>query len=242
MTRVAILQPNYIPWKGVFDMIHQVDQFIFLDDVQYTARDWRSRNKIKIADGTTRWLSVPVRGGRDQRICDVAIDESQGWRRKHVEAMRHSYGRAPFYPDYAQRFAEILERPSVLLADLDIELTVQICAWLGLRCEFKRSSELAPTGAKDERLIDVIQKVGGTSYLSGPAARAYVRPELFAGASIELRWMNYSDYPVYPQISDPFEHGVTVMDLLFAVGSDAPDYIWGKHRHRAASNSALQNG
>ncbi len=107
MTRVAILQPNYLPWKGVFDMIHQVDRFIFLDDAQYTTRDWRNRNLIKCRDGSTRWLSVPVLGGRDQRICDVEIDNSHAWHQKHLEAIRHSYGKTPFFGMYAPRLGEI---------------------------------------------------------------------------------------------------------------------------------------
>src|SRR4051812_8539945 len=105
---VAIIQPNYIPWKGYFDIIHDVDKFIFLDDVQYTVRDWRNRNKIKLADGTTSWLSVPTRGGRNQRICDVAIDNTQDWKRKHQEAIRHSYGKTPFFGKYFPGLCEAL--------------------------------------------------------------------------------------------------------------------------------------
>jgi hypothetical protein len=81
MKKVAIIQPSYIPWKGCFDIIHAVDVFVFLDDVQYTKRDWRSRNRIKMRDGTTRWLTVPVRGGREQLISDAPIDYAGGdWR------------------------------------------------------------------------------------------------------------------------------------------------------------------
>lgn len=57
--RIAILQPSYIPWLGYFDQINRVDTFIFYDDVLYTKNDWRNRNKIKTANGTT-WLTIPV--------------------------------------------------------------------------------------------------------------------------------------------------------------------------------------
>ena len=58
--KIAILQSNYIPWKGYFDLINMVDEFIIYDDVQYTKNDWRNRNKIKTSQGI-QWLSIPVR-------------------------------------------------------------------------------------------------------------------------------------------------------------------------------------
>jgi len=81
-------------------------------------------------------------------------------------------------------------------------------------------------------LIDLVQKVGGSFYLSGPAARDYIRPERFAESNIELAYHDYAGYPEYPQISAPFDHFVSVLDLLFAVGDAAPDYIWGAKRAR----------
>jgi len=232
--KVAIIQPNYIPWKGYFDIIAAVDVFIFLDDVQHTVRDWRTRNKIKTAAGTSSWLSVPTTGGRNQLIREVAIDQTQGWARKHLEAMRHSYGKTPHFATYFPQFSELLTSPTVLLADLNIRLTEQITAWLGLSREFLRSSQLGAAGTKDDRLIDLVQQVGGSYYLSGPAARDYIRPERFADAGIELAYHDYQGYPAYPQISQPFDPFVTVLDLLFAVGAEAPDYIWGKFRDRSA--------
>lgn len=230
--KVAIIQPNYIPWKGYFDIIHAIDTFIFLDDVQYTTRDWRNRNKIKTTDGSTIWLSVPTLGGRNQRICDVGIDHTQGWQRKHCESLRHNYRGAPFFEDYFERFSDVVTRDWKLLVDLDMELTREVSTWLGMDRRFLRSSELQPRGSKDERLIDLVKKVGGTYYLSGPAARDYIEPQRFADAGVELAYHDYSGYPEYPQISDPFDHYVSVLDLLFAVGDAAPEYIWGAKRVR----------
>ena len=234
MKKVAIIQPNYIPWKGYFDLIASVDVFIFLDDVQHTVRDWRTRNKIKTAAGTSSWLSVPTLGGRHQLIHEVAIDQSQDWARKHTEAIRHSYKKTPYFADYFGPFSEALARPWTKLVELDIQLTRQLAGWLGLSTEFLRASELGASGTKDERLIELVQRVGGTHYLSGPAARDYIRPERFLEANIELAYHSYDGYPSYPQISEPFDPFVTVLDLLFAVGASAPDYIWGKLRTRSA--------
>jgi hypothetical protein len=233
--KVAIIQPNYIPWKGYFDIIHDVDTFVFLDDVQYTVRDWRNRNQIRLPGGGKTWLSVPVVGGRNQRIDSVAVDESQGWRRKHLEALRHSYGRAPHFEPYYSRFAAVLERPWPRLVDLDVALTEMVCDWLGCRRRFERASTLQASGSKDDRLIELVQRVGGDHYLSGPSARDYIVPEKFAAAGITLAYHDYAGYPEYPQIASPFDPYVSILDLMFAVGDEAPELIWGSRRQRSSA-------
>jgi len=234
LTRVAIIQPSYIPWRGTFDIIHSVDVFVFLDDVQYTVRDWRNRNRIKTHQGPSTWLSVPTKGGRDQRIMDVEIDDTQDWRRKHVASLKHSYGRCKFFGEYFPRFSEVLLAGPSKLSELDIELTKLIAGWLSIECRYARSSDLDAQGTKDDRLIDIVQKMGGDAYLSGPAARDYIQPEKFGRAGIALAYQDYAGYPEYSQISAPFDPQVTTLDLLFAVGPEAPDYIWGKRRVRSA--------
>jgi hypothetical protein len=241
VTRVAILQPSYLPWKGFFHIAHEVDVFIHLDDVQYTVQDWRSRNRIKQPGGGTSWLTVPVLGSLHQRICDARIDDTQMWRKKHLRALRHSYGRTQFFERYFGELEAIFDARHELLADLDIALTERIASWLGVAPRWMRSSTSGAgerATAKTERLVGLIREVGGSSYLSGPAARSYIEPEAFAAAGIDLTWQDYSGYPEYPQIGAPFDHFVTVLDLLFSVGPEAPDYIWGRAVDQPAAKSS----
>src|SRR4029079_10372519 len=95
MSTVAVLQSNYLPWKGYFDIIHDADLFIFYDDVQYTKNDWRNRNRIK-APGGTAWLTVPVGQALDRRICDVEIREHH-WQLKHWRTLQQCYGQSPHF-------------------------------------------------------------------------------------------------------------------------------------------------
>jgi hypothetical protein len=226
MKKVAIIQSNYLPWKGYFDMIHRVDTFVFLEDVQYTTRDWRNRNKVKMADGSTRWITVPVLGGRDQLICDAKIDFSTNWSNKHLESLRLSYGKTPYFDRYFPTIKEILENPPERLSNLNQWLVAQVSQWLGIKSEFVSSEVLAIPGSKDDKLIGILKAVGGDHYLSGPAARDYIVNEKFENAGIELEYMDYSHYPPYQQISDPFEPGVMILDLLFMQGDQAPRFIW----------------
>src|SRR5688572_26357120 len=108
---VAIVQSSYIPWKGYFDLIRAVDEFILLDDVQFTKRDWRSRNRIKTKDGLM-WLSVPVvtKGRYAQRICDTVISDAS-WGIRHWQSLRGAYARTEFFATYAPAFETIYREP-----------------------------------------------------------------------------------------------------------------------------------
>lgn len=225
--RVAVLQSNYIPWKGYFDIIHDVDLFIFYDDNQYTPRDWRNRNKVVTQGGPT-WLTVPVGDSRERLIHDVEIPAAE-WQTKHFETLRQSYAKAPHFARYRPWLEHVyLEQRWSNLSALNHATVMHIAReFLGIHTEFADSRAYAAEGRKLDKLVDLVGKAGASSYLSGPAARDYIEPERFAERSIALEWKDYSGYPEYPQRHTPFEHGVSVLDLLFNTGSDAPWYIWG---------------
>ena len=223
---IGIIQPNYIPWRGYFDFINDVDVFVFLDDVQYTRQDWRNRNRVRTRGGQSIWLTVPVLGGINQLIKDARIDTSKNWYEGHLATLTQSYGKAPYFSDYIGRLGSIFFRGYELLSQLTIDLTTEIAGWLGIQTQFIVASDLGMTGVKDEKLIQIVRKLGGNSYLSGPAAKAYLQPHLWTGAGVQLRFKSYPDYPAYPQIAEPFEPAVSILDLMFMVGPRAPEYIW----------------
>jgi hypothetical protein len=225
--RVAILQSGYLPWKGYFDIIHDVDELIFLDDVQYTRQDWRNRNRIKTANGA-EWLTIPVGTDIRRRICDVALP-SDIWAPAHWRRISETYGRAPFFAHYRPFFEDIyLARSWRLLSELNQHLIRAIATeLLGIRTSFGDSRGIAPELRRQERLLAILRETGASAYLSGPAAKSYIEPQRFAAEGLELTWKDYDGYPEYPQFHPPFEHRVSVIDLLFHTGPDAPHFIWG---------------
>ena len=227
MHRVAIIQSSYIPWKGYFDIANDVDEFIFLDHVQFTSRDWRSRNRIKTKDGLL-WLTVPAGSDRNRRICDVRL-EDPAWQQKHWKSILGSYSKAPHFKDYRAFFEDLyLGRRWESLAEMNQVMTRRIASeLLGINTVFRDSRELSPEGVKLDLILDLVRKAGATTYVSGPAARDYIEPDKFTDAGIELVYKDYGDYQQYPQLYPPFEHAVSVIDLLFSVGADAPRHIWG---------------
>lgn len=227
MKKVAIIQSNYIPWKGYFDIINDSDIFIFLDDVQYTTRDWRNRNKIKTPHGL-KWLTIPVGSDTNRLICDVSIQDSR-WQKEHWETIKFYYSKAKYFNLYKDFFEDLYcSRVWDNLSELNQYIIRCISIdFLGINTQFINSKDLNCKGKKQEKLINLIKKVGGDLYISGPSAQNYIDDELFTKNQIKLVYKDYLGYPEYEQFYPPFEHGVTILDLIFLTGPDAPYYIWG---------------
>ncbi len=222
--KIAIIQSNYIPWKGYFELIAAVDEFILFDDVQFTKNDWRNRNKIKTAQGK-QWLTVPVGQDINRRIRDVHLTDPR-WQTKHWKSLESSYRRALNFEDVAS-WLEPLYLNSVYtnLSQLNRRFIEIICQYLGIKTVITNSWDYTLFEGKTERLAAICLQAGGTEYLSGPSGKNYINEKVFADMNIKLTFFNYPDYPVYPQLWGEFTHGVSILDLLFNCGKKAPDYM-----------------
>ena len=234
--RIGILQPSYLPWLGYFEQIYRVERFVFYDDVQFTKRDWRSRNRIKTRRGP-QWLTVPVRtkGRFTQKISEAEIENSIPWARKHWLTIEGSYRRAPYFELYAPALCSFYERDTASLADLDIGLTQFLCECLGLRREFFRSSEL-PLQETDRngRLLETCLLLGGDSLYEGAAGRVYVDLDLFCRHGVDVHFQDYQ-HPAYAQLWGEFVPYLSVIDLLFNCGPNSLDVLTAGHCGRASS-------
>lgn len=228
--KCVILQPSYIPWRGFFHQIQRADQFVFYDDVQYDKHGWRNRNQIKTIQGK-QWLTIPVHSaGATQGLLikDVKIDWSKPWAKNHWKTLSFAYAKAPYFRSYAEVCEPFFQRHDKFLADFTIDFTIALARELGIQhTRFMRASELNTSGEKTDRLIDVLKKVGASHYISGPSARDYIELEKFEQAGITLEYMDYN-YSEYPQLHPPFNPQVSILDLLFMTGPDAPNYIWNQ--------------
>jgi hypothetical protein len=242
MKKVAVIQSNYIPWKGYFDIIHDVDLFIFYDDVQYTKNDWRNRNKVKTSQGLC-WLTIPVGSREDRLIYEVEIVEGS-WTKKHWETIKQSYAKAPFFKKYQVFFESVyLDTKWTNLSELNQFLVKTISKeFLGIRTDFTDSRQYHAEGHKLERLINLLIKVDTELYISGPTARGYIEEKKFTEAGIELIFKDYSGYPEYPQLFPPLEHAVSILDVLFNCGPASPDYIWGWREHEVEYTQEKMRG
>lgn len=218
--KAAIVQSNYIPWKGYFDMIAAVDEFILFDDVQFTKNDWRNRNQIKTPAGV-QWLTVPVGQDIKRRIRDVELPDN-GWQATHWKTLCLNYSRAPHFERVAAFFEpSYVQQRFATLSALNRHFIEAVCRFLGITTTIRSSSEFLLVEGKCERLADLCAQIGADHYVSGPAAKDYIDEHVFAERGIKLDWFDYSGYPEYPQLWGGFNHHVSVLDLLFNCGSES---------------------
>lgn len=224
--RVAIVQSNYVPWKGYFDLIDRVDEFIILDTVQYTKRDWRNRNTIKTENGL-RWLSIPVkvRGRYKQRIDETEI-ASPGWAMDHWNTLQREYSKCSGFDEVGPTVQSLYETATQqLLTDVNRHFINGLCELLGITTPIRSSGEFDLAEDKTERLVSLCIHVGATEYVSGPAARAYLDASAFSSHNIDVSWFDYNGYPEYEQKHGTFCHNVSVLDVLFNKGRTAMSWI-----------------
>ena len=223
--KVAIIQSNYIPWKGYFDLIGNADLCVFLDDVQFTKNDWRNRNQILSKNGL-EWITVPVGQSIHRLIDEVSITDS-GWQELHLKKIRHNYkiGKEETFKNdlldaiyQKNRWANLSH-----LNQQTIKLIAQ--KYLGIKTIFESSSSYNLEGKGESRLLSLLKQMGATSYLSGPAGANYLNPINFSNEGIALDFFTYPSYPYYEQIYTSFISRVSIIDLLLSVGPSADRYL-----------------
>ncbi len=224
--KVAIVQSNYIPWKGYFDLINRVDEFILFDDVQYTRRDWRNRNKIKTPAGPI-WLTIPVKvkGKYHQKIRETIISD-QAWNQKHWKTIAQNYCLAPHFQKYHDVFEGLyLTSDEDHLSRINARFIRALCRILGIDTTVSWSMDYEVIGGRNEQLLSLCRQAGATEYISGPNAQGYLDEKLFKEAGITVSFIDYSGYPEYRQLFPPFEHAVSIIDLIFNEGPRAHRYM-----------------
>jgi hypothetical protein len=207
-------------------MIAAVDEFILYDDVQYTNNDWRNRNLIKVPGGTL-WLTIPIRqkGRFGQLICETEINGTS-WQGKHWKSFVQYYRKAKYFEEVSALLAPFyLERSFTLLSDLNQSLIESISSYLGVSTVLSRSDDYRLEGDRSQRLVNLCRQAGASVYISGPAAKNYLEVGLFEAAGLEVRWFDYDNFPVYPQLGGEFIHAVSIVDLLFNCGPDSFRYL-----------------
>lgn len=220
-SKIAIIQSNYIPWKGYFDIINMCDEFILFDDMQFNRSDWRNRNKIKTRTGA-QWLTIPVYYDySEQKIKDITISDKD-WGSKHWKSIIQNYSKAEYFRKYNDIFAELfLDSKEEYLSRINYKFIIAINKILGIKTQISWSSDYQLVPGKNERLIHLCRQTGATEYLTGPSAKEYLDVSMFRDCGIKVTWMDYSEYPEYKQLFPPFIHEVSIIDLIFNEGENA---------------------
>ena len=226
MKKIAISQSNYLPWRGYFDLISLVDEFVIFDEMQYTRRDWRNRNKVKTQNGSL-WLTVPVevKGKYFQKIRETKINGSS-WKENHWKTLKGNYIKAPFFNDLEEELKKIyLYEDFKYLSKLNRRLIDLICNYLGINTIIRDSFEFSLAEDKTERLVEICKQIGAEEYISGPSAKNYIDKEKFKNNNIKLSYIDYSGYQEYKQLWGAFENNLSIIDLLFNCGKESHKFM-----------------
>jgi len=220
--KAVVLQSNYIPWKGYFDLINEADTFIFYDEVKYTKNDWRNRNKL-LDKNDEFWLTIPIsKLAVKQKISEVALPNN-GWQIDHYNTIMATYHNAPEKINLQPLLKQIyIENSWHYLSELNQYIIKAIARYIGLKTKFIQSADYNLNGDKISRLISLIEQVGDTEYITGPAAKNYLKDSesLFYNRNIKLTYKEYGPYKTYPQNKYGFTNFVSIIDLLMSVKKD----------------------
>ena len=229
MKRVAIHQPNFLPWIGYFHKISLVDTFVFFDDVQFPrGKTFGNRVKIKTNNGES-WLTVPVLSKGDMADFNaMMINSSSPWQRKSMKTIELSYKKAPYFEMYREGFSRVFLEPYERLTDLNIALVKYISGVIGLKASFALSSGISESSGLtgDDKILAILRALGATTYISGKGAGStrYIDEERFRKENIAIEWQQYSS-PQYSQLWGEFIPDLSVIDLLFNCGPDSQEIL-----------------
>jgi len=216
-------QPQYLPWLGFFDKMDHADVFVLLDNVQFKKNEWQNRNRIRTSDGW-QWLTVPVRHRFPQNIAEVEIDGRTAWTRKHLQALKQNYGKAPHIDALLPGLEAALENPGPHLAPLNVALAKLLADTLGIDTPTVLGSEVPAREDPNARIIDLCLALGADTYLSGAGAHEYLDVETFTQAGIEVCFQAF-EHPVYVQRYEPFEPFLSTVDLIMNCGRESLSVI-----------------
>jgi len=226
MKRVCIHQPDFLPYLGFFHRLLFTDVFIILNDVQFLRRGWHHRDKIKTIDGE-KWLTLSIKkGDYRQRIDQVILSENQGiWVANHLNLLKESYKKAPYFDGYFPKIRDIYLSGSIKMVDLNMAFLHFFFEVFDLQVNTLFSSDLNVGGSSNQKLINLINAVDGTQYLSGVGAKDYIDEQMFADEGIIVEWQQFN-HPVYPQLHGDFIPNLSCIDLLFNCGPGAKEVLW----------------
>lgn len=231
---ISVHQPQYIPWLGYFDKINKSDCFVFLDRVQYKAREYQNRNKICTKDGWI-WLTVPVisKGLGRQRICDVKVDNDTDWQQKHLRSLKSCYSRTPFFKEHYHFFENIYSAKWERLIELNAHIIKYILKELKIETPLYYESKMDISLQGTDRVIEICRKLKARTYLSGIGGGDYLEEEKFVKAGIKLKYQNFT-HPVYNQLymegEKDFIPYLSIIDLIFNHGPDSLNILTGRSK------------
>lgn len=219
--RVTVHQPEFIPWLGFFHKASLADVLVLLDDAQFTKNYFHNRNRVRTKDGWS-WITAPVeKSALDTPMNAVRIAETNNprWRDKIESAVRLSYGKAPFFDAAFDQLGALFESSGPLLVSLNIPIVEWLLEAFGLHPQVLRSSDMGIASTASQRILDICERAGGSTYISGVSGVDYLDLASFQEAGIAIEQQNFH-HPIYPQLHPGFAPQISAVEALFLFGGE----------------------
>ncbi len=185
--RVAIHQPDLLPYSGFWFKMVSVDRFVLAVHDQFQKHGYQRRVSMRGS-----WCSHQLVGKPSLiPIEDVVV--APGWQERLVQVIRGRYAGARYFTARSPELLAAIEAAEGrTLDEVNLALIHVIRDLLGIDTELVTTPP--PSGRGIDRLIEQVSSVGGTSYLSGTGGSAYLgddAAEVFGAHGIELRWSDH---------------------------------------------------
>ena len=223
--RIGISQPTFLPWCGYIALIDNVDEFIFLDDVQFEKRSWHQRNYIKFLD-MKHLITVPVitKGKRFQKINETNINYNSNFVKKHITTITQAYSKTQFFNLYSEEIFNILKKKHKLISELNISLINYFCKVLSISTKIHLSSKFNFSSSGSNLILEICKKKKCKEYISTVGAEAYLEKNNFKLNKIKLNFFEFN-HQVYNQQGKSFLSNLSIIDVLFNIGPKTTKYL-----------------
>ena len=218
-------QPVYMPWLGLFHKIAISDTFVWFDDVQYQAKEWDNRNKIKTSHGPL-WISIPVKRKNhfDIKLKNIEIDYSQNWQKKILKTIDLSYNKTKFYNKYKKFIEFFFSNNWKYLSEMNKYFILWVMKELRIKPKIIEMTKLKIDGKKSDLVLSMCKSVGCDVYVFGKEGKTYAEVEKFNKNKIKVFFQDYN-HPSYSQLWGSFKSHMSILDLLLNCGDESYDIL-----------------
>lgn len=221
--RIAIHQPNYLPWLGYFYKMAKSDIFVLLDNVQYEKNGYTNRCQIKTSQCQS-WLTLPIKRRFPQMVNQAELVNYTQEKVRHLKTISLNYQRAKYFDYLFPELKTILGQDWQYLSNLNIKLIKFLKEKIGIKTKIKIASDYNISDKSTDLLISLCKKFNADAYLSGKGGQKYQDEKKFKQANIKLEITDFV-HCQYSQLWDKFIPGLSIIDLLFNYGPKGYEFL-----------------
>lgn len=170
--RIAIHQPNFVPWYPFFQKMAVVDTFVLLTRCQFEKGKYQNRFQL---DG--KWYTMGVNHGLDPIIDKQYVRPQEDW-----EVIKRKL------PQYAYTLKQFDTYVESSLWSTNAKIIFELAVRLGIKTRIILDP-ITSLKATD-RLVEICKALNADTYLAGQSGAHYMEPQKFADAGIKVEYQD----------------------------------------------------